>query len=646
MPNWWSVGGEIEQGRFLGLSIVLFLAVAVPLLFSRMRRFRVPVVVGEILAGIVVGVSGLGWVPEGDPFLDLLAEIGLVILMFLAGLEIDVQALGLGRRQREVSSANADNAEDPEDASSPSGPGPLRLALEYFGLTLALTGAASTVLWKMGLVQDPIFIALILATISLGVVMPVLKEQGLLGGRYGQTILVSALVADFATMILITIQVAVLSKGLTFEILLVSILFVVLFGLYRLGLVVLPGMRSIIDDLSNATTQIHIRIAFLLLVTFVALSEVLGTEVILGAFLAGLLISMLTRGEEHLVKHQLESIGYGFFIPIFFIMVGVEFDLRVLSAAEGIWFLIPFLVVAAFVTKIAPAWVFTRAFPKQASFAGGVLLSAQLSLTVAAAEIGRQLGILSEAVVMSLILMAVVTVTVAPLIFTHLMRPYEKPERPIIIIGAGAVGVQMAQQLAGHGTQVVLLDDDEKRVAEARKMGLEVHLVSLSTPGVAPYLDGAHTVIVASSDPERTVEWAQLARRVFGVERVLALNANPGSRRLLQDMGVHCISPLEAQATFMALMARNPDLLHLLTSTQDNRDVLEITIRNPALDGKRLRDLNLPPHALVLAIHRGGEYLIPRGDTRVRIGDVLTILGTLEDLERVQARLGAPRTTI
>jgi len=560
MPiGWWSVGGEIEQGRFLGLAIVLFLAVVVPLVFSRMRRLRIPVVVGEILAGMVIGVSGLGWVPEGDPFLELLAEIGLVVLMFLAGLEIDVQALGLGRGRQQTRPREAKE-------HSTSGPGPLRLALEYFALTLALTGAASLLLWRMGLVQDPIFIALILATISLGVVMPVLKEQGLLGGRYGQTILVSALVADFATMILITVQVAVLSKGLTFEILLVSILFVVLFGLYRLGLVVLPGMRSLIDDLSNATTQIHIRIAFLLLVTFVALSEVLGTEVILGAFLAGLLISMLSRGEDHLVKHQLESIGYGFFIPIFFIMVGVNFDIGVLSAAEGIWFLIPFLVVAAFVTKIAPAWVFTRAFPKRASYAGGVLLSAQLSLTVAAAEIGRQLGILSEAVVMSLILMAIITVTVAPLIFTSLMRPYQKPERPILIIGAGAVGVQMAQQLAGHGTRVLLLDDDEQRVAEARKMGLEAHHVSLSAQGVAPYLDGAHTVIVASSDPERTVEWARLVRGVFGVERVLALNANPGSRRLLQDMGVHCISPLEAQATFMALMARNPDLLHLLTS--------------------------------------------------------------------------------
>ena len=630
---WMGVGGvEAEGPRFLGLALVLLLAVLVPLLFSRIPRLRIPVVVGEIVAGIVVGTSGLNWVPTEDPFLDLLAEIGLVILMFLAGLEIDIRALGLGRTSANPNGARVHTHE----------PTPLRLALIYFLLTLLLTGLTALGMWAVGWIQDPIFLALVLATISLGVVMPVLKEQGLLVGRYGQTLLVTALVADFATMILITVQVAVLSKGITFEILLVGLLFLFLFVLYRLGVLVLPGVRPLLDELSNTTTQIHIRLAFLLLVTFVALAEALGTEVILGAFLAGLLISLLTQGEENPIKHQLESMGYGFFIPVFFIMVGARFNLAAFSAAPQIGLLLVLITLAAFVTKIVPGLVFARAFSLRAGLAGGALLSAQLSLTVAAAEIGFDLGILDEAMVMVLILMAVVTVTVAPMLFTWLMPPVRTQPKPIVILGAGALGVQIAQQLSGHGVPVMLLDEDPQLVEGARRRGFDAHLLDRSGHIPESLLDGVSTLIVALADPKRTLEWVKVARQVFGVERVLALGADATTREQLQRLGAICVSPLEAQATFMALMARNPDLLHLLTSTQDNQDILEVALRNPALDGRRLRELGLPPHVLVLAIHRNGEYIIPRGDTRVRVGDVLTVLGTLEELDRVMATLGTP----
>ncbi len=634
MPVWWSVGEATPEGRFLGLSIVLFLAVAVPFLFSRLRRIRIPVVVGEVLAGMVVGVSGLQWVSPEDPFLRLLAEIGFVILMFLAGLELDVRMLGWGTQAAKARSRVANNARE-------NGPSPLRMAWMHYFLTLALAHAATFLLWRMGLINNFLFVALVISTTSLDVVMLVLKERGLLGSRYGQTLLVTALIADFASIFLITIQVAILSQGLTFEILLVGVLFVVVFGLYRLGLLVLPGLRPLAEELSHATTQIHIRLAFLLLVAFVALSELLGAEIILGAFLAGLLVSLLTEGEETALKHQLESIGYGFFVPIFYIMVGVKFDLRVLLESSEALLLVVALIGVAFLNKVLPALAFVRAFSLHESLSGGVLLASRLTLLIAAAEIGREINVLNDAAVMALIVVALVTVTFAPMAFTYLVRGYTRPEKPpILIAGAGVIGIQMAQQLQGHGTRVVLLDDDPQRVEEARRKGLEAHHVRLTPSAVAPFFEGAHTLILASSDPERTLEWARLARQEFGIERVLALNANAGTRKVLQDMGVHCISPLEAQATFMVLMARNPDLLFLLTSTQDNRDVLEIPIRNPALDNKRLRELDLPPNALVLAVHRGGEYLIPRGDTRIRVGDVLTILGTLEDLEEVQARLG------
>ncbi|NPA31506.1 MAG: hypothetical protein GXO37_05860, partial [Chloroflexi bacterium] len=449
-----AAGGNLTS--FWSLSLVLFLAVTVPLVFSRFKRWQIPAVVGEILAGIVVGRSGLGWVKADDPVLALLSEIGFVFLMFLAGMEIDLSALGWGGR-----------GGGSKATRGRTGPHPLVLAVTYYALTLVLAALAGFGFWKMGLTRSPIFMALLISTTSLDLALMVLKERGLLSGRYGQTLFVTALISDFVTMLLITVQVAVLSKGLTPEILLVGLLFVALFVFYRLGNWALPGLRPLLDELSHATTHIKVRLAFWLFVAFVALAEFLGVEVILGAFLAGLLISMLTTPEDHETRHQLESIGYGFFVPIFFIMVGAKFNLAALGGGSGSWLLLPLLLTAAFGTKIIPAVVFRRAFSWRESLAGGVLLSARLSLIIAAAEIGVRLGVLDDAVVSAVVLVAVISVILAPMLFGRLIgSAAARPKtRPIVIVGGGSLlGTHLAVQLQEQGEAVVLFDEDPARV--------------------------------------------------------------------------------------------------------------------------------------------------------------------------------------
>ncbi len=627
--------------QFTGLALVLGLAVFVPLFFSRLRGVRIPVVVGEIVAGIIVGRSGLGWVQPDDATLRLLAEVGFVFLMFLAGMEIDVTALGIGPRGSKVPSENPTKKAE----GAGSGPSPLVLAIEHFGLTLLLAMGTAYFLWRAGLTQNLFLMGLVISTTSLGVVMPVLKEQGYLGGRYGQTLLVSALVADFATMVLITIQVALIAHGLTLEVLLIGLLFVALLILYRLGLLVLPGVRPLIEELSQATTQINIRLALLTMIAFVALAEVIGAEVILGAFLAGLLIVLLLGSDDGGLRHELESMGYGFFIPIFFIMVGVDFNLRVLTQEGGSWILILVLIVAAILTKMLPALIFRQAFGWRETIGGGVLLSARLSLIIAAAEIGRDLGVLSETVVVAVILVAIVTVTAAPFVFTQLLPRREKQGRPpVVVVGACTVGLQVAAQLHEHQTPYLLLDSEPTCVRRARERGLNAQEATPETGEQA--LTGVEAVVIALGDAQQTLAWARLARQTLGIERVVALCPSAEQARQLRMLGAHPITPLDAQATFLALMARNPDLLYLLTATEDQRDLAEVHLRNPALDGKRLRDLGLPPHVLVLSIHRGEEFIVPRGSTVLRLGDTLTLLGHVGDLEtaiRELARADAGR---
>ena len=276
-----------ETLSFIPLLTVIFLAFIVPIILSRFKRLRLPIVVGELIAGIIVGRSGFGWVGQHDPVLDLLSEFGFVFLMFLSGMEIDFSSLGMF--------GNGAVRNKPKKL------GPVQLGVISFALTLALSILVGFGFSQFGLVQNPWMMALILSTTSLGVVVPVLKEKELSSGSYGQSLLVAALIADFATMFLITVLVAAVSKGLSLDILVIGVLFVAFFLMYRFGMFFfnrLAVVRRTIEELSHATAQIKVRAAFTMMLIFVALSETIGTELILGAFLAGAIVSLLKQPER------------------------------------------------------------------------------------------------------------------------------------------------------------------------------------------------------------------------------------------------------------------------------------------------------------------------------------------------------------
>jgi Kef-type K+ transport system membrane component KefB len=267
---------------------------------------------------------------------------------------------------------------------------------------------------------------LILSTTALGVVVPILKEAGLNQSLYGQTILLATVIADFVTMFLISVLVAVISRGLTAEILLVFLLFVAFFFAARFGsfLSRIESLQRIIQELSHATAQIKVRAAFSTLLIFVVLAEKLGIEIIVGAFLAGAIVALLRTPEDKALSSQLEAIGFGFFIPIFFIMVGVDFNLPALVSSSGALLSVPLLLTAAIAVKIIPALVFRLNHTWREAFAAGILMCPRLSLIIAAAAIGEKLGIIDESVNAAIVLVAVVTVTASPLAF---LRVYPAP---------------------------------------------------------------------------------------------------------------------------------------------------------------------------------------------------------------------------
>ena len=612
--------------RFLPLLLVVLLAAIVPFVLARFRH--IPVVVGEILAGVIIGPSVLGWVNGHEPTLDLLAEIGFAFLMFLSGLEIDFSILFAASNQKKDNGIN-----------------PLMLAGLSFALTLVLSLTIGFGLTLAGFVHDPWMMTLILSTTSLGIVVPVLKERRISSSRFGQTILLAALLADFLTMFLITVYVAAHSTGLSLEILLIVLLFVPVVLFYQLGArwLRIPAVRRIFEELSDATAQIKVRGAFAIMVGFVVMAQMIGAELILGAFLGGVLASLLSGSGEEKLRHKLDAIGFGFFVPLFFIFVGIQFDLDAFIEEPGAWLLLPILLVGAFGIKLLSALIFRLSFSWRESLSSGMLLSARLSLIIAASAIGLRLGSINQSTNAAIILVAALTATIAPLSFNTLQPGIGKNQRRRItlIYGSNDLAFQVARHLQGHGEEVCFVETEEYAAGQINEQGFELQYGADNFTGCIDSLSPSQIEAFMALDLEDASNLeACRAARARGIDHVITFVVEPLLLPDFKRLGVQTLTPSIHRSSVLALMARNPAMFELMTSTTDDRDLREMVLENPELHGKHVNEINFPSDLRILAIRRDGEVIVPHGATRLAIGDHITVLGDLDMLEKAEEWAG------
>jgi Kef-type K+ transport system membrane component KefB len=358
---------------FTNLLVVMAIAFAAPLLLGLFPRVQLPSVVLEIVAGIVVGPSVLGIV-EVDEAVGVVALLGLAFVLFLAGLEIEFEKL-----RGEV----------------------LRLTLLGFVLSFAIALVVSLGLRAGGLVDTPLLVAIILCATSLGVLVPVLKDSGEISSRFGQLIIAAASIADFGAIILLTVFFS--GEGGTGSTLL---LLGALLLLAATVLLVVRGaehstrIRADLLRLQDTTAQIRVRAALVLLVGFAALAETLGLEAILGAFIAGAIVSLADRDEVMThpdFRRKLEAVGFGFFIPAFFVTSGVRFDLDALSASASSLLMVPIFLLALLAARGLPAIVYRRALDARHTAIAGLMQATSLPFIVAATAIGRDLDLIDAA---------------------------------------------------------------------------------------------------------------------------------------------------------------------------------------------------------------------------------------------------------
>ncbi len=348
------------------------IAFAVPLALSLAPGLRVPAVVLELVAGIVVGPSGLGLV-EVDAPVDVLALLGLAMLLFLAGLEIELDALR----------------------------GPLlRLALVSFAASFALGLVAGLALRAAGEVRSAVFVAIVLSATSLGVVIPVLRDAGATQLPLGRLVIAAASVADIATILLLSLLFSEEGGSVTSTLALLGA-----FAALAAAVAVTVGraerssrLSSALLRLQDTTAQIRVRGAMLLLVVFAAAAQELGLEVILGAFVAGALLGVLDRDRamsHPALRTKLDAVGFGLLVPVFFVAGGLRFDLEALTADVGALAKVPILLACLLAVRGLPALLYRGALGGSAVVAAaGLLQATSLPFIVAATAIGAELGVL------------------------------------------------------------------------------------------------------------------------------------------------------------------------------------------------------------------------------------------------------------
>jgi Kef-type K+ transport system membrane component KefB len=401
----------VPDVSFTNLVLVCAVGAVAPLLLGFAPRLRLPSVVLEIVAGVVLGPSVLGWV-EVDLPVSILSLIGLAFLLFLSGLEIDPTRLR-GRLQR--------------------------VAVLGYLVTLALGVPISLGLDAAGWVSSPLLLVIALSATSLGLVVPVLKDAGAADGEVGQTAIVAATVADFSAIVLLSLLFSASDGGPGSRLLLIG-LFAVLVG--ATGLVVLRvGMSRRLGDvllrLQDTTAEIRVRFAVLLLIAFTALAERFGLESILGAFLAGVVISVVDRDSSThpFFRVKLESVGFGFLIPVFFVASGVRLDLQGLVDNPSALLRVPVFLVALLVMRGLPALLSVRTLGRRAAVATGLLQATSLPFIVAAVQIGIELDRITPVTGAALISAGLLSVLVFPVIALTLLRrdapdAVRTPERP------------------------------------------------------------------------------------------------------------------------------------------------------------------------------------------------------------------------
>jgi len=405
---------------FNSVLIIAGISVVIPVVLGLLPRQPVPGAVLMVIAGIVVGPSVLGWVRIDAP-VQVLSQLGLGMLLFLAGLEIDVDRL----------------------RSPLSG-----LAGVAFGVSAALAVVCALLFWLAGQAGQPFLLAIILMSTSAGLLLPLLKDAGEGTTEFGQLVMTGAAIAEIVPILLLSLFFSAAAKTTADQLVSLAIFLalLVLIGLTLTQVRRLQRLDRLLDRLEERSGQLRVRAALTLALACGVLAYRFGFASILGAFAAGLLVHLVEvsgREPNRLFLTKLEGIGFGFLIPIFFISVGVGFNLKDLLNHPTALAEVPLFLVALLVVRGLPALLYKRVTDTRHAAAAGLLQATTLTFVIVATAIGRETGKLSPTTAAALVAAGLLSAALFPAAAEPLLARVARtsPARPVSPVGpvSGAV---------------------------------------------------------------------------------------------------------------------------------------------------------------------------------------------------------------
>jgi Kef-type K+ transport system membrane component KefB len=372
------------------LLVATTIAALAPMVVALLPGPRVPQVVVLLVGGVLVGPELLGWADREA--IELLANVGLGFLFLMAGYELDPWLV----RER-----------------------PGRLAIVAWLVTVAIAAAIVGVLAAAGFVRAYVPVALGLTTTALGTLLPILRDNDMLGGRFGRYLLAAGAVGELFPILAIAVFLGTRNQFVALASLAaVGVLAVVLSFAPRL----VRGNRlgRILREGEGSTAQTYVRWAMVLLLLLLVIAQEFGLDVVLGAFLAGVVLRRWAPGDVHALESKLDAIGYGFFIPLFFVASGMTLDIRSIAGAP--LRLLVFFVLLLVVRGVPALFLYRRDLPPAQRVEMMFLTATALPLLVALAEIGLRNGTMLRENAAALVGAGVLSVLVFPMVAVAVQR--------------------------------------------------------------------------------------------------------------------------------------------------------------------------------------------------------------------------------
>jgi Kef-type K+ transport system membrane component KefB len=396
-----------------GLDTLLLTAVVAalaPVLVALLPGPRIPQVVVLLAGGVLIGPEALGWADRAE--IDLLANVGLGFLFLLAGYELDLHLF----RER-----------------------PGRLAMVDWLVTLVLATVLVGVLAATGFVRAFVPVALGLTTTALGTLLPILRDNDMLGGRFGRYVMAAGAVGELFPIIAIALFLGANNKF-------VALGSLVGVGVLAVALSLAPRLvrgnqlERILSEGQGSTSQTTVRLTVLLLLLLLVIAQEFGLDVVLGAFLAGMVLRRWAPGDVHALEGKLDAIGYGFFIPLFFVASGMSLDIRSIAQAPGR--LAVFFLLLLVIRGAPSLFLYRRALPAVRRVQLMFVTATTLPLLVALAEIGLRNGTMLRENAAALVGAGALSVLVFPMVAVMIERRRLAAAGPAVAPGDAQPGTE------------------------------------------------------------------------------------------------------------------------------------------------------------------------------------------------------------